>query len=101
MTQKLSSPVTFETTFGTYTADCILGQGGSGRVLGARSEAGEEVALKLLDESRATSAKKRRFQNELQFLQRSDHLNLVKVLDYGKSNQARFEGSFYVMPRYA
>jgi hypothetical protein len=31
---KLSKPISFETTFGTYVVDVVLGEGGAGRVYG-------------------------------------------------------------------
>jgi hypothetical protein len=31
---KLKTPISFETTFGTYVVDELLGEGGAGRVYG-------------------------------------------------------------------
>ncbi|MEJ2069713.1 MAG: hypothetical protein P8X58_04775, partial [Syntrophobacterales bacterium] len=58
-------PITFETTFSKYSADTIIGEGGSGRVLRAYDESGDLYAIKLLDPRKVTSEKRRRFRNEL------------------------------------
>jgi serine/threonine protein kinase len=98
--QKLKKPVDFETTFGTYTATEIIGQGGAGRVFAASDDEGNPVAVKLLNAETASKDKRRRFKNEIAFLQRTTHRNLVPVLDHGVSTVSGVAGPFYVMPRY-
>ena len=97
---KLKKPVVFETAFRSFTATEQIGQGGAGRVFAANDDEGHPVAIKLLNESTATSDKRKRFQNELDFLQRFAHPNLVKVLDRGKSDTPSYAGLFFVMPRF-
>lgn len=97
---KLKTPIQFETAFSTYTADELLGEGGSGRVYGARGADGSAVAIKLLAEDRASQDKRSRFKNEVAFLARNKHRNIVSVVDHGLLKSAGLSGPFYVMPRY-
>lgn len=91
---KLKSKLVFETTFGTYVADELLGEGGAGRVYGGADDEGRPVAIKLL--TATTKDKRRRFKNEIAFLWRNKHPNIVSVTDHGLSEKT----PFYVMPRY-
>jgi serine/threonine protein kinase len=88
----------FQTGFGIYKAHGIVGEGGAGRVYAAVEEgADSSVAIKLLDPTKATRDRLRRFKNEYLFGFRKQHKNLVQIIDYGI-----YEGSpFYVMPLYA
>ena len=97
---KLKNPVSFETTFGTYVADELIGEGGAGQVFGGVDMGGTPVAIKVLARDRATSDKRSRFKNEVAFLQRTKHRNIVAVSDYGVAS-GRLVGPFYVMRRYA
>ena len=95
---KLKSPIELETAFETYTLDEILGEGGVGRVYGGRDGAGNDVAVKCL--TVATSDKRRRFKNEIAFLAKNSHQNIVTVSDYGISKTGPINGPYYVMKRY-
>lgn len=95
----LKNKLTFETTFGLYVVDELLGEGGAGRVFGGIGPDGA-VAVKVLAEERASSDKRRRFKNEISFLARSRHPNIVPVLDHGVSRGSPVNGPFYIMPRY-
>jgi serine/threonine protein kinase len=97
---KLKQPVTLETTFGTYTVDELIGEGGAGRVYGGAAQDGVSVAIKLLSRDRATTDRRKRFKNEIAFLARNKHVNIVTVIDHGVAKERSFEGPFYVMPRY-
>lgn len=97
---KLKKPVTFETTFGIYTIDEQLGEGGAGRVYGGVGADGTPVAVKVLAEDRASADKRRRFKNEIAFLARNKHRNIVTVTDHGVARGGPIEGLFYVMQRY-
>ena len=57
------------------------------------------IAIKILSPEKATSDKRRRFKNEISFLLRNKHKNIVTVLDYGVAS-GESGGSFYVMRRY-
>lgn len=87
----------FATAFNTYTSSKQLGQGGVGTVFCAASSDGSEVAIKVLTHPETNSEKRSRFKNEIHFLMRHQHQNLVRVLDYGITADGR---PFYVMERY-
>lgn len=95
---KLTSPIAVATAFSEYVLDTVLGEGGAGRVYGGVDGEGQPVAVKLLTQS--TADKRRRFKNEISFLAKTRHPNLVPVTDYGLSDAGKVKGPFYVMPRY-
>lgn len=97
---KLKEPVPFETTFGVYVVDEVLGEGGAGRVYGGKGPDAAPIALKVLVEERASSDKRRRFKNEIAFLARNKHPNIVTVIDHGVARGSAINGPFYVMRRY-
>ncbi len=97
---KLRKQVSFETTFGVYVVDEVIGEGGAGRVYGGVGSDETPIALKVLAEKRATADKRRRFKNELSFLARNEHPNIVTVIDHGVARGGEIEGPFYVMHRY-
>jgi len=49
---------------------------------------------------RVSSDKRARFKNEIAFLSRNRHSNIVTVLDHGLANAGKINGPFYVMHRY-
>ena len=51
---KLRKQVSFETTFGVYVVDEMIGEGGAGRVYGGMGSDETPIALKVLAEERAT-----------------------------------------------
>src|SRR5687768_9747990 len=97
---KLKEQYSFETTFGVYRVDEIIGEGGSGRVYGGTGPDNELIALKVLAAERASTDKRRRFKNEIGFLLRNKHSNIVAVLDHGIAQSGKITGPFYVMRRF-
>jgi serine/threonine protein kinase len=97
---KLKKSVSFETTFGVYSVDEVLGEGGAGRVYGGVGPDGTAIALKVLAEERASADKRRRFKNEISFLTRNKHRNIVTVIDHGVARGGDLNGPFYIMRRY-
>ncbi len=98
---KLKKPLSFETTFGTYSVDELLGEGGAGRVYGGVGIDQTPIALKVLAEERANTDKRARFKNEIAFLVRNKHKNIVTVIDHGISHgPGGVVCPFYVMARY-
>lgn len=95
--QKLKKPIIFETTFGAYRVDELLGEGGAGRVYGGVDDEGAAIAVKVLAADRATTDKRRRFKKEIEFLARNRHANIVSVIDHGLAANGEI---FYVMSRY-
>jgi serine/threonine protein kinase len=98
--QRLRKHLQFETAFGVYEVDCLLGEGGAGRVYGGKDANKTPIALKLLASERASTDKRKRFKNEIAFLTRNRHRNIVSVLDHGVSRVSGATGPFYVMKRY-
>lgn len=93
----MKMPESVSTAFARYTIKGVIGEGGSGIVYRAEDEDGSAYAIKFLDSGKATSDKRKRFKNELQFGANNNHKNIVKVVDSGISQ----DGSpFFVMPLY-
>lgn len=82
------------TATGTYTVVKSLGSGGAGEVYLVNDESGIGFAAKALRAGLSTQ-KLKRFQNELMFGIKEDHPNLIKVLDFGRSDDG---APFYIMP---
>ena len=97
---QLKKKLSFVTAFATYVSDNIIGEGGSGRVYQAQDESGKPFAIKLLDPSKATRDKLKRFRNEHAFCSNMDHPNIVKVVDYGVVDLSGKSAPFFVMPLY-
>ena len=97
---KLKDRVTLETAFGTYVVDELIGEGGAGKVYGGVGSDSSPVAIKVLASDRASSDKRKRFKNEIAFLARNKHANIVSVLDHGIADDKKIVGPFYVMRRY-
>jgi serine/threonine protein kinase len=76
---KLKKQIRFETAFGMYVVEELLGEGGAGRVYGGVGIDGMPIALKILAADRATTDKRRRFKNEIAFLARNKHPGIVTV----------------------
>lgn len=96
----LKKPIIFETTFTTYTATEIIGEGGSGKIYKATDESGVIWAIKLLDSAKATKEKVKRFKNELMFCLKNQHPNIVTVIDHGVFKDFSKSSPFYVAPLY-
>ena len=95
----LKHPVVLETAFSSYEARELIGQGGAGKVYGGLSSDGAPVAIKVLSDG-ASSDKRSRFRNEISFLAKNEHSNIVTVTDHGVANAKAIAGPFYVMRRY-
>jgi tRNA A-37 threonylcarbamoyl transferase component Bud32 len=96
-----SSPREFETATERYTRIGVLGEGGSGRVFHVADDTGKAFALKVLRPELATGDRRRRFRNELNFLRKNRHQNVVSVIDDGLVQWDGAQAPFYVMPLYA
>ena len=97
---KLKEPINLETAFESYVLKEILGEGGSGRVYGGETSDGLPVAVKILTSDKVTNDKRKRFKNEIAFLTKTKHRNIVAVTDYGVSKEDGKSSPFYVMQRY-
>jgi serine/threonine protein kinase len=92
---KSQNATVYETAFEKYAVIRPVGSGGSGMVFQVRASDDKTYAVKLLDKTRTTSQKVKRFQNEIRFCMRSLSPNIVQVVDYGQSPDGSL---FYVMP---
>ena len=96
---KIGSGLKVRTAFEEYTLGRQIGEGGNGRVFAALSSDGPNVAIKLLDKEKHSTAIKR-FKNEIKFCEHHKHPNIVKILDHGYIEAEDIGYSFYVMPLY-
>ncbi len=93
----MKKPESVNTPFNSYTIKDKKGEGGSGVVYSAVDESERDVAIKFLKPERATADKKKRFKNEFIFCWKSEHPNIVSVLDSGIHDG---DTLFFVMPLY-
>lgn len=96
----VSKLLQFNTSFGSYQATRVMGEGGSGRVYASKGDDGKEYAVKVLHPAHVSQEKARRFKNEILFGSRNKHKNIVSILDYGLWTNAGVSCPFYVMPMY-
>lgn len=96
---SLREPISLETAFGSYQLTEQLGEGGAGRVYGGIDGTGAAIAVKILSSS--ATDKRKRFKNEISFLFRFSHENIVQVSDFGIATTKSGIMPFYVMPRYS
>ncbi len=89
---------TFRTTFASYKVTHIVGNGGSGVVYAVEDDDKNAHALKVLDISKASTARLKRFKNEIHFCSRQRHKNIVLVTDHGITGA---DEPFYVMNLYS
>src|SRR6266851_1510666 len=97
---KLKKPVTLETIFGAYVLDEHIGGGGAGTVYGVSDSANAPIVVKVLSKESLSTEKRRRFKNEIAFLAKCPHPNVVQIVDHGVSTDTAIPGPFYVMKRY-
>ncbi len=95
------NPETFETAFDTYHIIGVIGEGGAGRVFEVKTSSGPTLALKCLRPELASTEKRKRFKNEIDFCSENTHPNLIHVLDWGVAEWDGKRTPFYVMPKYA
>ena len=81
-----------------FTKDRLIGEGGSGSVYEVHDEEGLKFAIKVLDASKATHEKLKRFKNEIFFCIEKRHRNILRILDHGLVLINGIEFPFYVMP---
>jgi serine/threonine protein kinase len=87
----------YRSAFTEYRIVRQIGEGGSGIVYEVTDAEAHRYALKAVTIQKATTQKLKRFQNEIRFCQRTDHKNVVKILDTGRSTGG---SPFYVMELY-
>lgn len=95
---KAKQKQVFESVFNTYSLESVIGEGGAGRVWRAADSTGQRVAVKVLSVERATTERRKRFQNEIVFCERAKHPNIVEIIDRGLAQTDSGATPFYVMP---
>jgi serine/threonine protein kinase len=90
----------FQSTFTIYRYVGNIGSGGSGIVVRVEDENKDTFALKYLSPDRISGEKIKRFKNELNFCEKNEHKNIIKVLDHGYIEQKGKKCPFYVMKYY-
>ncbi len=76
--------------FGPYQCDAVLGAGGMGTVYRAHRTDGQfrqQVAIKVLRESRRTDWHRQRFLAEREILARLEHPSIARILDGGMTSE--------------
>ena len=80
---------------GQYTIGGEIGHGGMGTVFhGQHQLLQRDVAVKVLEQSKATDRAMSRFEREVQMTAKLRHPNTIEIYDYGKTPDGTF---FYVM----
>ena len=97
---SLQKPERFSTAFEEYEVASILGEGGSGRVFLTSNKKGGIFAIKCIFPKLVSTIRNSRFKNELNFLLKNTHPNILSVVDYGFLIIAKEKIPFYVMPHY-
>lgn len=90
----------FETMSNSYKAVRKLGEGGAGTVFEITDQDSKTFALKILSSGVVSTDKVKRFKNEMNFLSKNRHDNIVAVLDSGFVMENGKKLPFYVMPLY-
>ncbi|MGA7317545.1 MAG: hypothetical protein WBX22_26665 [Silvibacterium sp.] len=78
----------FDSGFDTYTVMSQIGSSGSGTVYEVKDSQGRRLALKIVDGSRVSKDKLKRFRNEFHFCLQPRAKHIIRVLDHGKSEEA-------------
>jgi serine/threonine protein kinase len=84
--------------FDTYTIQKQIGAGGSGVAHEVMDSEGSAYAIKILDATRTTTARLKRFKNEIEFCTKNSHKNIIRVLGTGITETG---ATFYVRPLYS
>lgn len=84
--------------FDTYTIQQQRGAGGSGVVYEVLDSEGSAFAIKILDPTKTSSVRLKRFKNEIDFCSRNTHENIIRVLGSGVTETGE---TFYVMPLFS
>jgi len=94
----LKKGTVLKTVFETYTVQQQRGAGGAGVVYEVLDSEGSAFAIKVLDPTKTSSIRLRRFKNEIDFCTRNTHQNVIRVLGTGVAATGEI---FYVMPLFS
>lgn len=93
----MKKPKEVKSAFSSYSIKDSIGEGGCSFVYSAIEDNGNAVAIKILDPSKVTKEKLKRFENEYRFCSNNRHPNIITVLNYGLTDD---DNPFFVMPLY-
>lgn len=93
----MKKPKEVKSAFSSYSIKDSIGEGGCSLVYSAIEDNGNAVAIKILDPSKVTKEKLKRFENEYRFCSNNRHPNIITVLNYGLTDD---DNPFFVMPLY-
>jgi len=99
-TASAAKTIRFETAFESYEPEEQIGQGGSATVYRVRDSEGATFAIKMLRPEALTPSRLKRFRNEAAFCQRTDHANILHVVEMGAVSIKRKKYPFLVTPFY-
>jgi len=94
----LKKGTVLKNAFDTYTVSEQKGAGGSGVVYEVLDSEGSTFAIKILDPTKTSTSRLKRFKNEIDFCSRNTHKNIIRVLGTGVTETG---ATFYVMPLYS
>ncbi len=89
-----------KTTFDEYIVVEQEGSGGNGTVFHVKNGDLKDFALKIISRNNTSREKLKRFKNEINFCEKYNNENIIKVIDRGIYANNAGEYSFYVMPLY-
>lgn len=97
---QLKKGSTVRGIFDVYTITSQFDQGGAARLFEVSDNDGDIHALKaIISDEKTPSGRIKRFKNELGFLFKHEHDNIVRVTDYGVTDDQK--SLFYIMPKYS
>jgi serine/threonine protein kinase len=88
----------FLTMSATYRRTDTIGEGATGVVYRVEDDNGDEFALKHLKKGAVSTERVKRFRNEIWFCSRTEHPNLIRVLDWGYTDDDDTRRPFVVTP---
>lgn len=94
----LKKDTVLRNAFDTYAIQQQRGAGGSGVVYEVLDAGGSAFAIKVLDPTKTSSVRLKRFKNEIDFCSRNTHKNIIRVLGTGAMETGE---TFYVMPLFS
>ena len=96
---RLTKGTVVQTAFDNYELIKQIGQGGNGKVFFAKASDNQEVAIKFVERDE-DKKKYKRLKNEINFCEKHNQKNIIKIIDRGIAFLDGEAYVFYVMPKY-